>query len=135
MIRRSHQLGKGLLHGGVIMRDWRRLDAFSMADELAVSVLTATKEMPTHQRYVLTNQIERSALSVPSNIVEGCARHTEAEYLRFLDIAYGSACELQYQLSVAARLSYLPQDRYEVLREQAERVARTLNKLIRAIRA
>ena len=117
------------------MRDWRRLDAFSMADELAVSVLTATKEMPTHQRYVLTNQIERSALSVPSNIVEGCARHTEAEYLRFLDIAYGSACELQYQLSVAERLSYLPQDRYEVLREQAERVARTLNKLIRAIRA
>jgi four helix bundle protein len=106
-----------------------------MADELAVSVLTATKEMPTHQRYVLTNQIERSALSVPSNIVEGCARHTEAEYLRFLDIAYGSACELQYQLSVAERLSYLPQDRYEVLREQAERVARTLNKLIRAIRA
>jgi four helix bundle protein len=106
-----------------------------MADELAVSVLTATKEMPTHQRYVLTNQIERSALSVPSNIVEGCARHTEAEYLRFLDIAYGSACELQYQLSVAARLSYLPQDGYEVLREQVERVARTLNKLLRAIRA
>ena len=117
------------------MRDWKRLEAFSMADELAVSVLTATKEMPTHQRYVLTNQIERSALSVPSNIVEGCARHTEAEYLRFLDIAYGSACELQYQLSVAARLSYLPQDRYEVLREQVERVARTLNKLLRAIRA
>ena len=117
------------------MRDWKRLEAFSMVDELAVSVLTATKEMPTHQRYVLTNQIERSALSVPSNIVEGCARHTEAEYLRFLDIAYGSACELQYQLSVAARLSYLPQDRYEVLREQVERVARTLNKLLRAIRA
>jgi four helix bundle protein len=106
-----------------------------MADELALATLAATKEMPTHQRYVLTNQIERSALSVPSNIVEGCARHTEAEYLRFLDIAYGSACELQYQLSVAARLSYLPQDRYEVLREQAERVARTLNKLIRALRA
>ena len=96
------------------MRDWRKLEAFSMADELALSVLTATKDMPTHQRYVLTNQIERCALSVPSNIVKGCARHTEAEYLRFLDIAYGSACELQYQLSVAARLSYLPRDRFEL---------------------
>lgn len=117
------------------MRDWKKLDAFRIADELAIAVLTAMKEMPTHQRYVLTNQIERSALSVPSNIVEGCARHSEAEYLRFLDIAYGSACELQYQLSVAVRLSYLSHQRYEELRDQAQRAAKTLNKLIRAIRA
>ena len=117
------------------MRDWKKLDAFRIADELAIAVLTAMKEMPRDQRYVLTNQIERSALSVPSNIVEGCARHSEAEYLRFLDIAYGSACELQYHLSVAARLSYLSRDRYDELQELAGRAAKTLNKLIRAIRA
>jgi four helix bundle protein len=117
------------------MRDWTKLDAFHMADNLALAVLTATKEMPTHQRYVLVNQLERAALSIPSNIVEGCARHSEAEYLRFLDIAYGSACELQYQLSVATRLSYLPNQRHEELRDQAQRVAKTLNKLIRSIRA
>lgn len=116
------------------MRDWNKLEAFRVADELAIAVLTAMKQMPTHQRYVLTNQIERSALSVPSNIVEGCARHTEAEYLRFLDIAYGSASELQYHLSVAVRLSYLPTNRYDELRDRAQRAAKTLNKLIRALR-
>ena len=116
------------------MRDWKKLDAFRIADELAIAVLTGMKEMPRDQRYVLTNQIERSALSVPSNIVEGCARHSEAEYLRFLDIAYGSACELQYHLSVAARLSYLSRDRYDELQDLAGHAAKTLNKLIRALR-
>jgi hypothetical protein len=70
----------------MVMRDWNKLDAFHMADDdLALAVLTATKEIPMHQRYVLVNQIERAALSIPSNIVEGCARHSEAEYPRFLD--------------------------------------------------
>jgi four helix bundle protein len=117
------------------MRDWQKLGAFRIADELAITVLTAMREMPTHQRYVLTNQIERSALSVPSNIVEGCARHSEAEYLRFLDIAYGSTCELQYQLSLATRLSYLSPLQSDQLRDLAQQTAKTLNKLIRAIRA
>ena len=117
------------------MRDWTKLEAFRIADELALAVLTAMKDMPKDQRYVLTNQIERSALSVASNIVEGSARQSEAEYLRFLDIAYGSACELQYHSSVAARLSYLPQPRCDQLQQQAQCAAKTLNKLIRAIRA
>ena len=76
--------------------------------------------------------MRRSALSVPSNIVEGCARHSEPDYLHFLDMAYGSARELQYQISVAERLGYLKQaDEIKLLSEQT---AKQLNALIRSLR-
>jgi four helix bundle protein len=66
--------------------------------------------------------------------VEGSARHSEADYLRFLDMAYGSTRELEYQLSLAARLGYLPTDTYKELEIEAEQTAKTLGGLIRALR-
>ena len=117
------------------MRDWKKLDAFRLADEAALAVLRAMKDMPQHQRYVLTSQIERAAVSIASNIVEGCARHTESEYIRFLDIAYGSACELGYQLSLAVRLHYIQQTDYDQLADLVQQTSKTLNGLIRALRS
>ena len=86
------------------MRDHTKLKAFHLADALALKTYKITSDFPKNERYGLTSQLRRSAVSSPSNIVEGCARHTEADYLRFLDMAYGSACELGYQLSLAVRL-------------------------------
>ena len=82
------------------MRDHTQLRAFELADEVAMSVYRATAGFPKEELFGLTSQIRRAAVSVPSNIVEGCARDSEAEYLRFLNIAFGSLRELETALSI-----------------------------------
>ncbi len=89
------------------MRDHRSLRAFQLADELALIIYSETKTFPKEELFGLTSQMRRSAVSVPSNIAEGCGRHSNADLLRFLDIASGSLRELQYQTSLADRLGYL----------------------------
>jgi four helix bundle protein len=89
-----------------MMRDHTKLRAFELADEVAVLIYRATRGFPKEEIYGLTSQMRRAAVSVPSNIVEGCARESQAEYLRFLEIAFGSARELHYQFGLAGRLGY-----------------------------
>lgn len=88
------------------MRDHKKLRAFELADEMAVLIYKGTAGFPKEEIYGLTSQMRRSAVSVVSNIVEGCARESQNEYVRFLDIAYGSLKELHYQYSLAERLGY-----------------------------
>ena len=90
-----------------MMRDHRKLRAFELADQLALSVYASTKDFPRDEMFGLVAQIRRAAVSAASNIVEGCARNSLADYLRFLDMAYGSVREVEYQISLASRLGYL----------------------------
>ena len=73
---------------------------------ICVITYRATREFPKEERYSLISQMGRAAVSVPSNIVEGCARESQAESLRFLEIAFGSLRELHYQLGLSKRLGY-----------------------------
>ena len=88
------------------MRDHTKLRAFELADEVAILIYRMTGKFPKAEIYGLTSQMRRAAISVPSNIVEGCAREGQIEYLRFLEIAFGSARELHYQFGLARRLGY-----------------------------
>ncbi|MFQ5652611.1 MAG: four helix bundle protein [bacterium] len=89
------------------MRDHTKLRAFELADELALNIYEATKGFPKEETYGLTSQMRRAAVSVPSNIVEGCARESQGEYVHFLKIAFASLRELLYQINLAKWLGYL----------------------------
>lgn len=116
------------------MRDHSRLKAFKLADELVVTIYDSVKSFPKEERFSLTAQIRRAAVSVPANIVEGCARNTETDYLHFLDIAYGSARELEYLVSLSGKLGYLVKGELVVLSERYAKLGKVLNALICSLR-
>ena len=116
------------------MRDHTKLKAFELADSLALEVYRATHSFPSEELYGLRSQIRRAAVSVPSNIVEGCGRNSDSDYVRFLDVAFGSLRELGYQLDLSHRLGFLSPEEFQqcnALRIQADKV---LAALIRAKR-
>jgi four helix bundle protein len=89
------------------VRDHRKLEIFQIADDLVIRVYQETKKFPKEELYGLVSQMRRSAVSVATNIVEGCGRRTETEFNRFLDIAFGSIREVGYLVDLATRLGYL----------------------------
>jgi four helix bundle protein len=89
------------------MRDHTKLRAFELADEIVVLIYRISAEFPKEEMYGLTSQLRRAVVSVPSNIVEGCARESQTEYLRFLEIAFASLREVHYQFGLAIRLGYV----------------------------
>lgn len=94
----------------VMSTDHRKLSAFTLADEFAVRVYTATRDFPVEERYGLRSQIRRAAVSIPTNIVEGCARESHRERDRFLEIAFGSARETIYLIDLASRVDVMNPD-------------------------
>lgn len=115
------------------MRDYRKIQAWEHADDLAVAVYAATKRFPKEELFSLTSQLRRAAYSVPANIVEGAARNTQRDYLHFLQIARGSLAETHYFLHLALRLGYLSNSQHLQLEQQSESAARVLAGLIRAV--
>ncbi len=116
------------------MRDYRKLRAFELADELALMVYQATQAFPKEEMFGLTSQLRRAAVSIASNIVEGSGRDSQADYLRFLNMAYSSASEACYQISLAKRLGYLKEGAWGDLEQKSDETARVLNGLISALR-
>jgi four helix bundle protein len=117
------------------MRDHRKLRAFELADALVLAVYEATRTFPKEELFGLTSQLRRASVSIASNIVEGCARASPADYIRFLDIAFGSTREVEYQLSIANRLGYMHAETDRRLAQQVDETARVLAGLIRSLRA
>ncbi len=116
------------------MRDHTKLRAFELADEMAVLIYERTKCFPKEEIFGLTSQMRRAAVSIPSNIVEGCARESQPEYVRFLDIAYGSLRELHYQYSLADRLGYFKETNTKEFESKFNEIEKVLGGLIRALR-
>ena len=116
------------------MRNHTKLRAFELADELVIMIYRATKSFPKEEVYGLRSQMRRAAVSVPSNIVEGCARESQAEYFRFLEIAFGSLRELHYQFGVARRLGYVDEPYVSECDLKIVEAEKVLNALLRSLR-
>jgi len=89
-----------------VLRKHQQLRVWQEAMELVVSIYSMTSAFPQTERYGLANQMQRAAVSVPSNIAEGAARGSKPDFLRFLHIARGSLSELETQCQIAQRLGY-----------------------------
>lgn len=116
------------------MRDHTKLRAFELADEVAVLIYRATRRFPKEEIYGLTSQMRRAAILVPSNIIEGCARESQTEYLRFLEIAFGSVRELHYQFGLARRLGYTDEQDVPECDSKMVETEKVLSALIRSMR-
>jgi four helix bundle protein len=116
------------------MRDHTKLRVFALADNLVLAVYRASSGFPKSEQHGLHSQMRRAAVSIAANIVEGCARSTQKEYVRFVEIAYGSARELEYEISLCDRLGYLTAGPSVDLHNQCVATAKGLNGLLRAFR-
>ena len=116
------------------MRDHTKLRAFELADELVVLIYQVTKEFPKEEVYGLTSQMRRAAVSIPSNIVEGCARDSQPDYLRFLIMAFGSLRELHYQIGLSKHLGFLCNQDSLLIEPKIVETEKVMNGLIRSLR-
>ena len=117
------------------MKDFRKLNVWEKSHHLTLAIYKATATFPKAELYGLTSQIRRACASIPANIAEGCGRSGDAELARFLQIAMGSASELEYHFLLTRDLDLLNNLDYEQLEKEVTEVKRMLASLIRKLRS
>ncbi len=108
------------------MRPHENLDVWQKAVEFVVLIYKKTKEFPSDEKFGLTSQLRRAAVSIPANIAEGAARQSDKEFLQFLAIAQGSCSEVETELLIGVKLEYLDQSDYAELKATADSIGRML---------
>jgi four helix bundle protein len=116
-----------------MLRNYRDLKVWQESYELCLDIHLATRKFPSEERYGMTGQMRRAAVSVPSNIAEGYGRKSTADYLRSLYIAYGSNCELETQTLLATDLKLLSPSDSKKIAERVSEAERMLKALIRSL--
>lgn len=116
------------------MQDFKNLRVWQKSHSLTLGVYAATATFPKEEMFGLTSQMRRAAVSVAANIAEGACRDGRREFARFLQVAVGSAGELEYDLLLASDLGLLDRTQYAVLNEQATDIKRMLTGLIQKVR-
>ncbi|ACB75186.1 four helix bundle protein [Opitutus terrae] len=115
------------------MKDYRQLNTWKHGHAVTLSAYRLTKTFPKEELFGLTSQIRRAASSVPANIAEGCGREGDAELKRFLNIALGSACELDYHILLASDLGYIDAPNAARLAGEILQLRRMLGAFIRRL--
>ena len=119
----------------VKIEGYKDLIAWQKAMDLVEAVYRASGRFPAEERFGLTAQIRRAAVSVPSNIAEGYSRPGRADYIRFLNIARGSANEIETQLLIAERLGFMEREKLTGIIDIVQEVQRILKGLVSSLRS
>lgn len=117
------------------MQDFKQLVVWQKAHKLTLAIYNTTPNFPKDELYGLTSQIRRAAVSIPANVAEGCGRNGDIEFARFLQIAMGSAAELEYHLLLAHDLGFIENTQYNQLNQDLVEVKRMLNAFIQKLKA
>ncbi|QNP41635.1 four helix bundle protein [Lysobacter solisilvae (ex Woo and Kim 2020)] len=115
------------------MKSYRELEVWREAIDLVGSIYALSSRFPSDERFGLTAQLRRAAVSVPSNIAEGHARSSTRDFLRFLSISLGSLAELETQLVIAHRLGFADDHEFDRILFDANRVGRMMRGLTKSL--
>ena len=118
-----------------MIHNYKDLDVWKRSIALTTEIYGLTARFPETERYGLSSQIRRAAISVPANIAEGWGRGSGKEYVQFLTVARGSLMELETHLIVGRNLIYLTQDELRVASKEIEEIGKMLNGLIGALKS
>jgi four helix bundle protein len=116
-----------------MLKNYKELTIWQKSYQLCLEIYRITKIFPGEERYGLTSQIRRAAVSVPSNIAEGYGRKTTPEYIQALYVAYGSNCELETQILISGDLGYINGEDIKKLQKDIGEVERMLKALIKSL--
>lgn len=117
------------------MQDFRNLEVWQKAHGLTLAIYRHTDSFPSSEQYGLTSQLRRAAGSIAANLAEGCGRGGDDDFARFVQMAVGSASELDYHMLLARDLGYLSDETYSNCKEDIDRVLRMLHGLLKRLRA
>ena len=117
------------------MKDFKKLVEWQKGHDNAMLIYNFTKYFPKEERYGITSQIRRAVVSVPTNIAEGCGKFTQNDFARYLQIAFGSAQEVEYLSFLSYELGYLREDQYKKTNALINEVKAMLISLLKKVRA
>lgn len=115
------------------MKDFKDLKVWQKAYELTTSIYSVSRAFPRDEIYGLTSQLRRAAVSIGANIAEGCGRRSDGEFVRFLQIARGSASEVEYHLLLSRDLKFMDDSGFQNLHRKLVEVQRMLTSLVSAV--
>jgi four helix bundle protein len=116
-----------------MLKSYKELMVWQKSFQLCKEIYRITKDFPKEEKFGLTSQIRRAAVSVPSNIAEGYGRKTTPEYIRALYVAYGSHCELETQVLLSGELGYIRAEDINGVQEHIAEIERMLKALIKSL--
>ena len=115
------------------MKDYKKLLVWKKAHESTKMIYVFSKSFPKEEQYGITSQIRRAAVSIPTNIVEGCGKFTQKDFANYLQNAFGSTHEVEYLSLLSFELEYLKEDQYKKIESHINEVKAMLISLIKKV--